>query len=141
MGYTTWFNEHACKHKKIVDRLLARGFNTEQIIAYFDFDNMVLHENDFCPLYANNTKCHDMDSLNCYLCACPYFRFNDKGIKKVDTATQFSLCDITSKRATEARYGESIHLDCSNCTIPHTSTFVHKHFSLDYKEIMRECSV
>ncbi|MCD6173018.1 MAG: hypothetical protein J7J96_04400, partial [Sulfurimonas sp.] len=81
MSYSSWFDAHATKHKKIVDKLVAKGYNTEQIIEYFDFDSMVKHENDFCPLYKDNKKCHDMESLNCYLCACPNFRFNDDGIK------------------------------------------------------------
>ncbi len=43
---------------------------------------MVEKENDFCLLYKDNKKCHDYEDLNCYLCACPYFRFDDEGISK-----------------------------------------------------------
>ena len=91
MSYTSWFDEHATKHKKIVDKLLKSNYTKEQMIEYFDFDNMVEKETSFCPLYADNKKCHDMESLNCYLCACPNFRFDDKGIKKVGENTQYSF--------------------------------------------------
>ena len=53
--------------------------NNEAIIEYFKYDNMKKNEPDFCPLYNLNKKCHEMEDLNCYLCACSYFRFNDKG--------------------------------------------------------------
>jgi hypothetical protein len=141
MSYLNWFNEHAAKHRKIIDKLLEQQYTQEQIIQYFDFDNMVIHENAFCPLYAQNKKCHDMESLNCYLCACPYFRFKDSGITTIGTGTQFSLCSIASKDGKQARYGDAIHQDCSACTIPHTSTFAHKHFNLDWKAMMLESPI
>ncbi|MEA1982421.1 MAG: hypothetical protein U9N39_02660, partial [Campylobacterota bacterium] len=97
MSYISWFDEHAAKHKKIVDRLLAKGFNKEQIIDYFDFESMVENEKEFCPLYAQHKKCHDMEKLNCYLCACPNFRFKDEGVEKVEEKTKYSFCDIESK--------------------------------------------
>ena len=36
MGYINWFEAHAVKHKKIVDKLLNKGCTKEQIIDYFD---------------------------------------------------------------------------------------------------------
>ena len=100
---------------------------------------MVEKENDFCPLYAKNKKCHDMQELNCYLCACPNFRFNDEGIKKVDNKTQYSLCDIKSKDGRQGIYGEKIHQDCSKCTVPHSKEYVKKHFDYEWKKIMQRC--
>lgn len=139
MSYTTWFNEHADKHKIIVDKLVAKGYSQEQIIDYFDFDNMVKMENDFCPLYKEPVKCHDMESLNCYLCACPNFRFDDEGIKKVDDKTQYSFCDIDSKDGEQGVYGDKIHQNCSGCTVPHHKSYVEKNFDLDWKKIMKKC--
>ena len=69
MTYAEWFDAHAEKHRAIMEKLLARGFGKAEIIDYFDFDNMVEAEPAFCPLYAEKKKCHDMEGLNCYLCA------------------------------------------------------------------------
>ena len=141
MSYSTWFNEHATKHKKIVDKLVSKGYTQEQIIEYFDFESMVKNENDFCPLYKDNKKCHEMESLNCYLCACPNFRFDDAGIKEVNKNTQYSFCDIESKDGKQGVYGDKIHQDCSKCGVPHHKSYVEKNFDLDWKKIMSSCEV
>ena len=140
MGYNEWFEKHAKKHKSIVDKLLAKQYTKEQIIKYFDFDNMVKEEIEFCPLYKDNKKCHDMESLNCYLCACPNFRFNDEGIKKIDSKTQYSFCDINSKDGRQGIYGEKIHQDCSKCGVPHHKSYVEQNFDLNWKKIMKKCN-
>ncbi|MBU0719924.1 hypothetical protein KJ877_01135 [bacterium] len=139
MSYGLWFDAHAKKHKSIIDKLLACGSSKEQIIEYFVFENMVKNEPDFCPLFAQNKKCHAMQELNCYLCACPNFRFDDEGIKKVDDKTQYSYCSIDSKEGSLGVYGQAIHQDCSACTVPHAGDYVRKHFDLDWKKIMKNC--
>ena len=139
MSYISWFEEHANKHKKIVDKLLSQGLSKEEIIDYFDFDNMVEKESEFCPLYAQNKKCHEMDSLNCYICACPNFRFDDKGFKKVDEKTQYSFCAIESKDGSQGVYGETIHQDCSKCGVPHHKEYVEKKFDYDWRAMMKKC--
>ena len=137
MGYTKWFNKHATKHKKIVDKLVVMGYTKEQIIDYFDFDNMVEKENDFCPLYKEPKKCHDMESLNCYLCACPNFRFNDEGLDTYNEMKILSKCDIDNG---EKFAGKGvIHQDCSKCTVPHHKSYIEKNFDLDWKKIMSKC--
>ena len=137
MGYTSWFNEHAAKHKKIVDKLVAKNYTKEQIIDYFDFENMVINENDFCPLYKEPKKCHEMESLNCYLCACPNFRFNDEGLGSYNEFQILSKCSIDNG---EKFAGKGvIHQDCSSCTVPHHRAYVEKNFDLDWKKIMSEC--
>lgn len=141
MTYKEWFDDFAQKHKTIVEKLLKEGFNKEQIIEYFDFDNMVQKEPNFCLLYADNKKCHEMDSLNCYLCACPYFRFKDEGIEKIDTKTKYSFCSIDSKDGKLGVYGDAMHQDCSGCTVPHHKSYIKKHFDYDWKKIMAECSL
>ena len=141
MGYTTWFNTHAKKHKTIVEKLVAHGYTKEQMIDYFDFENMVRKENDFCPLYKENKKCHDMESLNCYLCACPNFRFNDDGIKKVGKNTQYSFCDIDSKDGEQGVYGDKIHQNCSACSVPHHKSYVEKHFNINWTKIMHKSTL
>ena len=141
MTYLSWFEEHAQKHEKIMNKLLAKDFSKEQIIQYFDFDNMVKQEKDFCLLYKENKKCHDMQSLNCYICACQNFRFKDEGIKERDNKTQHSYWSIESRNGRQGVYGEVIHQDCSKCGVPHKVDYVRKHFDLNWKKIMRKCSL
>jgi len=141
MAYSDWFNKHSDKHKKIVDKLTSKSYSKEQIIEYFDFENMKKEEIEFCPLYAKNKKCHDIESLNCYLCACPNFRFSDEGIKKIENITQFSFCAIDSEDGRQGVYGEKIHQDCSKCSVPHHTEYVLKHFDLDWKKMMKKCSL
>ncbi|MEJ2469227.1 MAG: hypothetical protein P8Y65_09765 [Campylobacterales bacterium] len=139
MGYSEWFEAHAKAHKKIVEKLLKRGYSKEQIIDYFDFDNMVEAEPDFCPLYADKKKCHDMEKLNCYLCACPNFRFSDSGLRKEDGKTVYSKCAINSKEGKAGVYGDAIHQDCSGCTVPHHRDYIEKVFDTEWKKIMAKC--
>ncbi len=141
MSYKSWFSEHADKHKLIVEKLLDKNYTKEQIIDYFDFESMVKNENDFCPLYIDNKKCHDMESLNCYLCACPNFRFDDAGIQKVEQNTQYSFCNIESKDGEQGLYGDKIHQNCSGCGVPHHRSYVEKHFDFDWKKVMKACSL
>ena len=141
MAYKSWFDKHAKKHKKIVEKLLTMSYSTEQIIDYFEFENMVKEENDFCPLYADNKKCHNMENLNCYLCACPNFRFNDNGIRQIDNNTQYSFCDINSKDGKQGVYGDKIHQDCSACIVPHAKSYIKTHFELDWEKIMHNCTL
>jgi len=139
MSYISWVQTHALKHKTIVEKLLAKGLSKEQIIDYFDFENMKEKEVDFCPLYAENKKCHEMDSLNCYLCSCPNFRFKDDGLEKKEGKTKYSFCSIDSKDGRAGVYGDAIHQDCSKCGVPHHRTYVEKNFDLEWKNIMSQC--
>jgi hypothetical protein len=136
MSYKSWFDAHAAKHAIIVKRLREEGLDKKAVIGYFDFENMRHKEPDFCPLYKENKKCHDMESLNCYLCACPNFRFDDAGIEKLDTKTQYSFCDIDSKDGAQGVYGDAIHQDCSKCTVPHHKAYIEKVFKWSWVEIM-----
>lgn len=141
MAYKDWVQKHKNKHKKIVVKLLEKKYTKEQIIDYFDFENMKIAEPDFCPLYVQNKKCHNMKSLNCYLCACPNFRYSDSGIKEIEQNTQYSFCAIESKDGRQGIYGQKIHQDCSGCQVPHHSSYVQKHFNLEWGEIMKDCEV
>ena len=141
MSYIAWFEAHAKKHRKIVDKLLACSMDKEAIIKYFEFENMVEKEGDFCPLYAEGKKCHDTEYLNCYLCACPNFRFSDEGIETNGGKTKYSFCAIDSKEGALATYGDAIHQDCSRCTVPHAKRYVEEHFDLDWKRMMQACVV
>ena len=138
MSYLSWFNKYASKHKTIVDKLIEKNYTKEQIVNYFEFENMVKNEIDFCPLYKKNKKCHDMENLNCYLCGCPNFRFNDDGLGTYNEFKILSRCDINNGAKLKSK--DKIHQDCSSCTVPHHKKFVLKNFDTDWKKIMYKCN-
>lgn len=110
----------------------------DKVIAYFRFENMVKKEPDFCYLYQENKKCHEMEELNCYLCGCPNFRFNDEGFSNKKGKTLFSYCFINSKDGGVFESKDALHQDCTNCTIPHEEAYIRKHFRRDWFEMMRD---
>jgi hypothetical protein len=139
MSYEEWFEAHAAKHKKIVDKLVAKGLCEDEIIDYFEYENMAKEEIDFCPLYAEGKKCHEMEKLNCYLCGCPNFRFDDEGIDEYNGMKILSKCDINN--GSKLAHGGFIHQNCSKCTVPHHSAYIKKKFDLDWKKIMNKCKL
>ncbi|WP_320035290.1 hypothetical protein [Halarcobacter sp.] len=139
MTYNEWFNEHGNKHAKILEKL--KDLSDDEVIEYFRFDNMVKKEPDFCPLYKDNKKCHDYEELNCYLCACPNFRFDDAGIKKQEDKTLFSYCSIDSKDGSQYKGEDYIHQNCSGCIVPHKERYIKKHFKRDWFGIMKEVNL
>jgi len=142
MSYKSWFEEHAKKHENLIWKLNSCAVVNEALVDYFEFENMAQHEVDFCPLYAQKKKCHDRVYLNCFLCACPHFRFCDKGLHvKSDGVVVKSKCAINSRFASEFVYEGVAHLDCSKCTIAHTKTFVKKFIRVPWKEAMKKCAL
>ncbi len=135
MSYIDWYREHGKKHKLIMEKLT--HLSDEEVIAYFRFDNMVKNEPDFCPLYKEHKKCHDTEELNCYLCACPNFRFDDAGWQ-MRGKNYFSSCSIASKEGGAFVTDSGIHQDCSKCLVPHRESYVRKYFSRDWFEIMKD---
>lgn len=135
MTYNDWFESHGNKHKNIMNKL--EEMSDSDVITYFRFENMVKKEPDFCYLYKDNKKCHEMEVLNCYLCACPYFRFDDNGLSKKDVKVLYSNCSIEAKEGAQFESDNAIHQDCNECTIPHNEAYIKKHFSRDWFEIMR----
>lgn len=136
MTYSEWFQSHGSKHQAIMKKL--QHLSEEEVIQYFRFDNMVKEEPDFCPLYKENRKCHDIDILNCYLCACPNFRFDDEGLEKEEEKTLFSLCNIDSKDGSRYISDDAIHQNCSECLVPHQEAYIKKVFSRNWFEIMQD---
>ena len=129
MSYQSWFLKHANKHQEIVKRVAEN-----ELIEYFRWENISKTDIDFCPLFAKNKKCHDMENLNCYLCACPNFRFDDsaKVLK--------SWCDIDSKDGKQIEHNGVIHQDCSGCTVPHDEGYIKNHFDKNWLIIMDKCN-
>ena len=136
MTYRDWFETHGRKHQNIMKKL--EGLSDDEVIAYFKFENMVEKEPDFCLLYKEHKKCHEMEDLNCYLCACPHFRFDDEGLSKEGDQVLYSTCSIESKDGAQFISEDAIHQDCSGCTVPHHEAYIRKHFSRDWFSIMRK---
>lgn len=134
MSYSTWFQAHGKKHKEIVDKL--SDISDNEIIEYFQFENMVEKEPNFCPLYAKNKKCHDIKELNCYLCACPNFRFDDNGFEKKEKRKLFSYCNIDSIDGAEFKTDSAIHQNCVGCFVPHHESYIKKIFSRNWFKMM-----
>jgi Zn-finger protein len=130
MSYTKWFKNHAKKHQDIV-----KNIDKSDPIEYFKWENISKTNIDFCPLFAKNKKCHNTKDLNCYLCACPNFRFNDDG-KKVK-----SWCSINSVDGRQIEHNGIVHQDCSGCTIPHDKDYIKDHFDVDWLNIMKDCKI
>jgi len=80
-----------------------------------------------------------MKILNCYLCACPNFRFSEEGIGEYNGHKILSRCDINNGEKFASK--GVIHQDCSSCSVPHHKSYVEKHFSFDWLEIMKKCRV
>ncbi|APW46105.1 hypothetical protein [Rhodoferax antarcticus] len=140
MSYITWFLNHGEKHRKIVERLKKDGLSQDQIIDYFEFDNMVARELEFCLLYAEPRKCHNTAYLSCYMCACPYFRFDDKGTLNAEGILVKSHCAINSTKSAQFVHDGVAHLDCSKCKVPHTRDFVRNNFNENWLEMMKDCA-
>ncbi|MCH9739517.1 MAG: hypothetical protein K0U38_01560 [Epsilonproteobacteria bacterium] len=136
MSYTTWFQSHSKQHQQIIKKL--QHLSDNELIEYFQFENMVKNEPNFCPLYIENKKCHEMENLNCYLCACPNFRFDDAGFKAEEKRTLFSYCDIDSKDGGQFKTDDAIHQNCAGCLVPHHEAYIKKQFSRDWFSIMKD---
>lgn len=138
MSYKKWFDAHALKHAEIISKLT--HLSDKEVIEYFRFENMVEKEPEFCPLYAENKKCHDTAELNCYLCACPNFRFNDGGFTETEGKTLFSTCSIDSPDGARFTTETAIHQNCTGCIVPHRETYIKKIFDRNWRTVMREVS-
>jgi len=130
MSYKSWIKEHTIKHENIMAKLI--NLNEDEIIEYFDFENMLKNEPDFCPLYKDKRKCHDIEELNCYLCACPNFRLD----------SEKSTCNINSKDGGSITGKNGfVHQDCSKCSVPHSKSYVKKNFNRSWSFIMKDVIV
>ena len=134
MTYMQWFEAHAKKHQAIMKTLT--HLSDDEVIDYFIYENMQKKHPDFCPLYADNTKCHEMEKLNCYFCACNHFRFSDEGLNKEGNKIIYSNCDIDAKEGKRFESENAIHQDCSDCLIPHKRAVIQKYFLRDWRKIM-----
>ncbi|MFW5990524.1 MAG: cysteine-rich small domain-containing protein [Campylobacterales bacterium] len=100
------------QHQKNIKFIEKEGLEEDSLEKSFLYENLSQKEPNFCPLYVENQKCHDIEYLNCIFCACPFYM-----VKNSKT-----LCSINS------RFGKYIGdtLDCSDCFVPHRKGFVRK---------------
>ena len=137
MTYEEWFIQQGTLHANVMKKLTDKS--VDEVIEYFKFENMVKNEPDFCPLYKDNKKCHDMEDLNCYLCACPNFRYKMEGFEKTDDGkTLFSVCSIKSRDGSQFIGDDYIHQNCSGCIVPHRAKYIKKHFNRNWFEVMKD---
>ena len=137
MTYEEWFIQQGNLHANVMKKLTDKS--VDEVIEYFKFENMVKNEPDFCPLYKDNKKCHDMEDLNCYLCACPNFRFKMEGFEKTpDGKTLFFVCNIKSRDGSQYIGEDYIHQNCSGCIVPHRAKYIKKNFNRNWFEVMKD---
>jgi hypothetical protein len=146
MAFKEWVEAHAQKHQIIVTKLKTEGKNQNEIIEYFRFENMVQNEPTFCKLYKLNEKCHEMDDLNCFLCACPHFRYSEDVIEEREDEEGeelyiYTQCAINHKNGATIHLGSSFYQDCTNCSLPHEPKFVAKNYSENLMDAMHLCEV
>jgi len=125
LTYKDWQSLHVKKHEDILKKLDDKSI--DEIIDYFMYENMKKNEPDFCLLYKENKKCHDMKKLNCYFCACPEFSL-------VDDVHIKSKCVVNSKFASIFEVKGEFHQDCSNCLIPHKSSYIKNKITTKLKQ-------
>lgn len=126
MTYSDWHIENETKKSNLISKLEQDGLSNAETVDYFDFDNMIEKEPLYCGLYATNTKCHDIDKLNCFFCGCPYFIYDDTGLEQIKTKTLYSKCSINAIKGSQFISDDAIHHDCTNCDIPHRPSFAHR---------------
>ena len=129
MTYSSWSKEHIQKRSALLISLVEKGFSNDDIVKHFSWANMVRSHPEYCGLYAENKKCHNLQELNCLFCACPHFVFNDNGLYIEGLKTVYSRCGIDSRFGTEFEYDIAIHQDCTLCLIPHTKQFAYKYLN------------
>jgi len=138
MTYSHWSATHANKHTVIMNKL--SHLSDDDVIKYFEFDNMVKQEPDFFFFYASNKKCHEIENLNCYWCACPHFRFDDAGLSLHNDKTVYSICSIDSKEGAQFESANALHQDCTACLIPHKEKNIRDNFNRSWCTTMEKTS-
>lgn len=126
MTYTEWKTSN--KEKKVKILLKLHNKTNVEIAEYFSYKNMVKNEKDFCSLYKENLKCHDMDNLNCFHCGCPHFQYTEDktGLFTQDGLPVLSKCNVNAIQSKQFTATRAIHQDCSDCLIPHTFLYTTK---------------
>jgi len=134
MTYKEWDEAFTVKRNKVLASLQDK--TVEEVTEYFEYSNMALNEPNFCELYKTNTRCHNIEYLNCYNCGCPFFKYDDDARKQPPDylLPTFSICTINAKNSNKFESPAGTHLDCSDCTIPHTKKFTLSQITKDLND-------
>ena len=112
-----WQKEFDKKRRDLIKKYNLK--TVKDVIEFFRYSNLRNREPDFCPLFKEGAKCHDLldNELICFFCACPYFDYSlwDEENKI------YGRCIINSKYGFRNEYG---YWDCSKCLLPHREKFV-----------------
>jgi Zn-finger protein len=108
--------------QKIANELNSAGIkispdNIGSIIEHTSFEKRSKRDKSECPYYELEKPCHDIEDLNCLLCACPNY----------ESDTLKGGCRINSsygKITEHENLPEGQVWDCSNCSIGHDKDFV-----------------
>lgn len=136
LTYFDWMHAHSLKHTQVIEKLFNKGYIKNQIVNYFDYDNLSKKEPNFCPLFKQNKKCHEIEKLNCFFCGCPHFRFYEN-----PKDNKYSFCAINSSYGVQKCYKNQYHQDCSNCYTPHKSKYVLQNYTHNWYELMKACRI
>ena len=71
-----WEKEH---FEKVLGEVKQAGIDfsleyLDEIIEHTSYDIRSLEHPDRCSYYSSGEKCHDLEDLNCFLCACPNYQ-------------------------------------------------------------------
>jgi Zn-finger protein len=136
--YFKWYETHSKKHSELIQKLLKKGLTKYEIIDYFNYKNLSKAEPNFCILFKNSQKCHDIEELNCFLCGCPNFRFYFKN----SSSKIVSFCSIDSSMGDKfIDKNGNTHQDCSKCELPHLKKYIVKNFDINWQNIMKDVVV
>jgi len=104
--------------------------NLDEIVEHLSCDIRKLEYPGRCPYYASGKGCHDLEDLNCFLCACPNY----------ESERLEGGCKINSEGG-KWHYHENLPLgrvwDCSDCEINHTSGEVREYIEKNFDELKK----
>jgi Zn-finger protein len=118
-----WHNEYWMKVYKIIED---KELTKYTIVDFFKYSNLKIEYPEFCPLFKDNSTCHEKtstDNFICLFCACPFFDFEYCN----EVSKSFGLCTIKSKQGKRNEWG---YWDCTECSFVHEKLWVEEHLFL-----------
>jgi len=123
--------------KTVVKELKTEGIgltveNIPKMIEYMSFEKRSKRDSSQCPYYQKNPPepCHDIEELNCLLCACPNYQS-----EKLEGG-----CEIDSKKGKyhhHEKLPEGKIWDCSDCKINHSPKEIEKYLLKNLERLIK----
>tara|TARA_Y100000310_G_C20640218_1_gene793489 strand:+ start:672 stop:1106 length:435 start_codon:yes stop_codon:yes gene_type:complete len=102
--------------------------NLDEIIKQTSFEVRSRNYSHECPYYVSNKKCHDLEDLNCFLCACPNY----------NSGSLIGGCEIESKSG-KWHYHKNLPKgkvwDCFDCSVNHSSGEVRDYIEKNFDKL------